>query len=109
MTAPTLHYTFLATVPLDEVESTLLLALWGAESLHGEAKVRLGVGHYLDRGKRTCVLDATDAAGQDVNTLFAGYLARSFGPDAFRVERVRKRDRHAVAARRTKSPHARAR
>jgi hypothetical protein len=82
------RYAFPPPVSLDEVESTLLLAVWGAESLHGETQVRLEAPHRLDRDRRTCVIDVGTAAGRDVNRLFAGYLRREFAADAFRVERV---------------------
>ena len=82
------RYTFLPAVALDEVEATLLLAIWGAESLHGESQVRLDAGHLLDRGRRACVIDAGTPVGQDVNRLFVGFLRREFDDDSFRVERV---------------------
>lgn len=82
------RFTFPAPVPLDEVEATLLLAIWGAESLHGESQVRLAAGHLLDRNQRTCVIDAGSAVGRDLNCLFAGYVTREFGATGFSVERV---------------------
>jgi hypothetical protein len=85
------RYSFPPPVPLDEVEATLLLAIWGAESLHGESQVRLDATHLLDRDRRACVIDAGPPAGRDVNRLFVGYVRREFGDDAFRVERVEAR------------------
>ncbi|HEY7312936.1 MAG TPA: hypothetical protein VH643_26465 [Gemmataceae bacterium] len=82
------RYLFAAEVPLEEIEATVLLALFAAESLHGEAQVRLDAAHQLDKEQRTCTIDATTPVGQDFNRLFTGFLSREFGPDAFRVERA---------------------
>jgi hypothetical protein len=90
------RYTFESGVPLDEVEAALLLAVWGAEALHGETQVRLDAGHALDRDRRSCVVDAGTPAGRDVNRLFAGFARREFGDDAFRVERVATSDSREV-------------
>ena len=82
------RYTFAATVPLDELEGTLLLALWGSESLHGEATLRLQPCHCFDPDQRKCVIDAGSRHGRDVNRLFLGFASREYGAEAFRVERV---------------------
>jgi hypothetical protein len=82
------RYSFPPQVPVEEIEATLLLALWGAESLHGETQVRLDAAHFLDPDRRACVIDAGTPVGRDVNRLFVGFVQREFGNDAFRVERV---------------------
>jgi hypothetical protein len=82
------RYTFPPHVPLEEVEATLLLAIWGAESLHGQTQVRLDAAHFLDPDRRACVIDAGTPVGRDVNRLFVGFVQREFGNDAFRVERI---------------------
>ncbi len=82
------RYRFDEQLVLDEIEDTLVLALLAAEALHGEAQVRLDVGHHFDREQRACVIDAGTDAGRDVNRLFVGFLRREFGERAFRVERV---------------------
>lgn len=81
-------YRFAPEVPLEEIEATLLLALFAAESLHGEAQVRLDASHCLDKEQRACTIDAGTPVGQDFNRLFTGFVAREFGADAFQVERV---------------------
>jgi hypothetical protein len=91
MTKDIYRYSFPPPVPLDEVEATLLLAIWGAESLHGESQVRLDATHLLDRDRRAVVIDAGSPAGRDVNRLFVGFVRREFGDDAFRVERLETR------------------
>lgn len=93
MTKDVYRYSFPSTVPLDEVEATLLLAIWGAESLHGESQVRLDATHLLDRDLRTCVIEAGSPVGRDVNRLFVGFVRREFGDEAFRVDRVDARTR----------------
>jgi hypothetical protein len=82
------RYTFSATVPLLEVENSLLLAVLSTASLHGEAQVRLDAAHFLDVDRRVCVVDASTSVGRDLNRLFVGFVHREFGEDAFQVERV---------------------
>ncbi|MBI1900550.1 MAG: hypothetical protein HYS13_05485 [Planctomycetia bacterium] len=82
------RYVFTPQVPTEEIEASLLLAGMAAESLHGEAQVRLDAAHYLDPDRRACVIDAGTPVGRDLNRLFVGFVSREFGPDAFRVERV---------------------
>lgn len=81
------RYQFASHVAVEDVESTLLLAYWGTESLHGETLVRLEADHLFDAGKRICLIDATTAVGRDLNRLFNGYARREFG-DGFSVQRI---------------------
>lgn len=87
MTQDTYRYEFAPGAPIEEIEASLLLALMGVESLHGAVRTRLDAAHYFDADERTCVIDASTRVGVDLNKLFAGFLSREFGPDAFRVER----------------------
>lgn len=82
------RYTFHGKVPLAEIEAALVLAIFACESLHGEVPVQLEVAHFLDMAKRACVTDASGQVARDFNKLFAGFLRREFGADAFQVERV---------------------
>ena len=82
------RYQFAADVDLDDVEASLLLALWGTESLHGEAQTRLDAAHTFDRRLRRCVIDATSAVGRDLCRLFTGYLRRELAEDQFSVKRM---------------------
>ena len=52
------RYDFEEIVPVEEIEASLLLAVWGCEALHGESQVRLDAAHYLDVEQRACVIDA---------------------------------------------------
>jgi hypothetical protein len=82
------RFDFLPSVPIDEVEQTLLLAIIATESIHGETQAKLDISHVFDAEKRTCVICAATAVGRDLNRLFTGLLSREFGAASFRVERV---------------------
>ena len=82
------RYQFPADAPMAEIEESLFLALLGTECLHGEAQVRLDAAHFLDLGKHACVIDASTSVGRDFNRLFAGYVAREFGRNAFQVKHI---------------------
>lgn len=82
------RYHFPLPIPLEEVEASLVLALFALESLRGESRVRLDARHALDPERRICVLDADSPVGRELNQVFVGFLRREFGPDAFQVERV---------------------
>jgi hypothetical protein len=82
------RYEFTDVVPAVEVETTLVLSIFGAERLHGESQTRLDVPHAFDAKKRVVVIDDSTAVGRDLNRLFIGFMAREFGPNSFRVERV---------------------
>lgn len=82
------RYTFAGHVPSEDIEASLVLALWGTESLFGEAQVRLDAGHYFDAPRRRCVIDAGTEVGRCFNRLFLGFVNREFGPDSFHVEPV---------------------
>ena len=56
MTKELYRYSFEPHVPVEDIEFTLLLAIWGAESLHGEAQVRLDATHFLDAEDRKSVV-----------------------------------------------------
>lgn len=91
------RYEFAQAVEIEEVEATLVLAVAAAENLHGAAQVRLDAEFAFDPVLRVGVVNAATPVGRDLNKLFAGFLAREFGPDSFRVERVspvRRPDTH---------------
>ena len=86
------RYTFASSVPFEEVESSLVLAIMAAESLHGQSQVRLDAAHAIDSEKCSCVIDASTPVGRDLNRLFIGFINREFGPDSFTVERIEDHD-----------------
>jgi hypothetical protein len=82
------RYIFATTVPLEEIEASIVLAIVATESLHGESQARLDIAHYLDLATRTCLVDARTEVGRDFNRLLIGFIRKEFGEDSFRVERV---------------------
>lgn len=82
------HFVFDPGIAFEDIEASLLLAIFAAESLHGEAQVRLDLAYAVDPEQRTCVIDATTAVGQDVNRVFIGFVLREYGPESFTVQRV---------------------
>jgi hypothetical protein len=88
MSAEVYRYSFARCVPFEEVEASLILAVMAAESLHGQAQVRLDAGHALAAEERRVVIDASTPVGRDVNRLFVGFLSREFGEDSFEVARM---------------------
>ncbi len=87
------RYSFRPTVDLDEVEDSLLLAVFAAEGVHGHSQVRMDGEFLLDEAKRACVVDATTPAGETIAKVFTTFLGREFGEDAFTVERVASEER----------------
>ena len=98
MTRTVYVFTFQRSVPLDAVEDALVLAAVAAEALHDDTDE---VTHLLDRGNRTCVLDARTATGHTSLRVFLGFVTALFGDDAFRIvtkEDLAERDRRTRAA-----------
>jgi len=81
-------YSFAPTVDMPDIEASFLLAVLATESLHGEAEVRLEARHAMDVDRRTCVIDAGNSVGRDLNRLFVKFVGREFGEDAFTVREV---------------------
>ena len=82
------RFRFAPSVPVEEIEASLVLAVLATESVHGESQVRLDAAHYLDSETRTCVVQSDTPVGQDFSRHFTNFLRREFGDDAFTVERV---------------------
>lgn len=76
------------SVPLDDVEDTLQLAVIAAEALHGQPQVRLEAGYRMDLAARSCLIHATSDAGRDLLQIFIGYLTEEFGQQSFSVRRI---------------------
>jgi hypothetical protein len=81
------RYSFSEDTAFEQVQSTLLLALWATESIHGDAAVRLDAAHSTDDERRLIEIDGTTPTGLTLNKLLVGFLVREFGPLGFRVER----------------------
>ena len=82
------RYTFASSVPLDEVEASLALAVVATESTFGETQTFLDAAHGFDAAARQLVIDASTDVGRNLNQIFAGYLRREFGAEAFTVVRI---------------------
>ena len=82
------RYEFGEDLPMEDAQASLLLAIIGTESLHGETTVQLTLCHAMNVEGRSCVINAETAVGSDLNRLFTGFLRREFGPRAFRVRRI---------------------
>jgi hypothetical protein len=82
------RYTISDSVRLADARATLDLALFGAQALHGESRVRLDARYAFDAEKRTLAIDASTDVGECLNQLFVGYLRQEYGDGAFRVERA---------------------
>lgn len=90
MTRTIYRYTFDPKVDADDVEASLLLAVFAAEGLHGAARVRMDGSFLFVAKRRVCVIDATRRVGRTIATIFTSFALREFGADAVRVERIRK-------------------
>ena len=82
------RYNCAATVPMRDVEQSLLLAVLATECLHGRSLVRLDASFCLDNDKRSCVVDAATEVGRAIARIFTGFITREFGERAFKVERI---------------------
>jgi len=82
------RYSFKASVPANEIENTLLLAVLAAEGLHGQSRVRLDATYCFDAEKHACVIDAGSDVGRDICRMFTGFAIREFGESAFNVCRA---------------------
>lgn len=82
------RYSFSPSLDMAEVEATVMLAILATESLHGQSGVRLEMHHTFDAEKRSCVIDASNEVGRDLNRLFIGFISREFGHNNFKVERI---------------------
>ncbi|MBI3863567.1 MAG: hypothetical protein HY290_16880 [Planctomycetia bacterium] len=70
------------------METAYLLAVLSAESIHGEAQVRLDEAHVFEPVSRTCTIDASTPVGRDINRLFTGYVRREFDEGQFQIKRL---------------------
>jgi hypothetical protein len=82
------RYSFSASVRAEDIENTLALAVFAAEGLHGQSRVRLDATYCFDPEKHACVIDAGSDVGLDISRMFTGFAIREFGESAFTVTRV---------------------
>lgn len=101
MTKAIYRFEFDKTTSMPDVETTLHLAILGAEGLYGESSVRLDAAYSVDEERRVCVIDARNEVGRSICQLLTGYLAKELGPDAFRVRPVRQASQSPVPQKQT--------
>jgi hypothetical protein len=94
------RFTFDPKAAFDDIEASLLLAVFAAEGLHGAERVRMDASYLLPAKRRVCVIDASTRVGRTITTIFTSFVLRAFGADAVRVERIRKATDAAKAVRR---------
>jgi len=86
-------FIFNPSVPVSDVEETLLLSVIAAESLHGKSRLRRDVVYEFRCERESCVeqavlvIESNTDAGRDLAKLFTGFAIREYGEDAFRVRR----------------------
>lgn len=79
-------YSFEPSIAWDDIESSLLLALWATEGLHGLSRMHLEAEFSVDPPARTCTITASTKAGSDLNRIFTSFLLRELGEEAFKVQ-----------------------
>jgi hypothetical protein len=89
------RYEFEPQVPFEDVEESLLLAVLAVESLHGRSALRLCTSFYLDKKRRSVVVDGDTLVGQHIAHIFTGLLTQEFGEEAFKVTRSLERKKEA--------------
>ncbi len=87
MTKHIYRYRFSRTVPVRDIEATLMLALIAVESLYGRARLRMDGRYRLDREQRLCEIDASTRVGCDLAEIFTGYVTHEYGDDAVVIRR----------------------
>lgn len=92
------RYQFDDSLELREVQTTLCLAIIGAQGLHGDTQMLLDARYWFDPEKRAAVIDASTEVGKCMNRLFASYMRDEYGRDTFKVERVDRLPEHASSA-----------
>lgn len=91
------RFEFDEPVSMTDVETTLHLAILGAEGLFGESSVRMDGAYSIDERRRVCIVEARNEVGRSISQLFTGYLLKELGPDAFHVRRVEPRSVEALS------------
>lgn len=82
------QYEFRPSVPMSDVESSLLLAIWATEGLYGESETRLDSSYELDELGRRLTISAATEVGRSLNKILLGFLRREFSVSDFEVKRI---------------------
>lgn len=81
----TYRYEFSRRVVPSSVESSLIVAVWCLESLHGESQVLMDGRYDWRKDERVLYIDADTEVGRDLNKLFLGLILREFDDQMFTV------------------------
>lgn len=81
------RFEFQASVPLEEAEMSLHLAMIALEGLFGRAGVRLDARYGLDSPGCALIVDGSTPLGESLVRVFTALLIREFGDDRFTVHR----------------------
>jgi len=98
------RYRFEPDVPMEEAETSLIMAIVAAEALHGQPAVRLSLRYRLSEEQRACVIDGDNEIARQVVLIFTQFLLRQFGDDAFQITQPAKRRPEAASAGARKAP-----
>ena len=71
------------SVPLNEAEQTLHLAMFAMEGLVGRVRVRMESQYLREEALHAIAVNVSSRTGLLVARVFAGLLSREFGEDAF--------------------------
>lgn len=99
MTPDVFRFEFERSVPIEEAEMSLHLALFAVEGLFGQARVRLDAGYHVDEPHCAIVIDGMGEVGAAVVRIFTSLLLHEFGGDDFTVRRVEPAPPAAVEGR----------
>lgn len=97
------RFVFGSSVDMTAAEETLILAKMAVESLYGAEAVRLDASARVDPAGRVCSIDTGNRVGRSLSQIFAGYLSREFGRDAFVLRRTDPRHDEPSESRHTTS------
>jgi len=89
MTENVYLYLFDETVEMSGISDSLLMAVAGAEAIHGRAEVNLDAVFELSEENRVCRVDASSGVGRDIARIFVEFLALKIGEDKFTVRQGR--------------------
>lgn len=81
----TYRFEFSRRVSTSSVESSLIVAVWCCESLHGESQVLMDGRYDWRKHERLLFIDASTDVGKDLNKLFLGLILREFDDQMFAV------------------------
>ncbi|AMV35217.1 hypothetical protein VN12_24040 [Pirellula sp. SH-Sr6A] len=100
MFAGVFRFTFDESVPIEEAEMTLHLAIFAAEGLFGKPRVAMEFHYDIQPFDNFIDVHGETEVGVAVAQVFGGLLLREFGESAFRITNLPSYDSfsHEVAA-----------